>query len=257
MRNLIFVTTREYYKYNNLKNYTTIELQELVHTITTGKEFKDYDDKVKSILLRDFFAGKTSLEESDIQKARILEVFDLSDYEDFWVAWTKTPSRYFEVVSVNTDAGDTIIVAPCFAKKITDFEYKQECIGVFVKSFIERYSFQKDVRVYVIAHDKDLFEEETFRQMKTEDLVDGTALSKLLKNNVLSIYNIYGFQHIKSMCKMYQDFIVPFFSNNISASDFVKGATSFIEELNQEVTIPMEEMQGKLAGLYKDLFYNG
>lgn len=119
---------------------------------------------------------------------------------DVTLYWTDLNYTYkdLKILKREINSNNILYAVPCIPKdQIEDdleLEERQNYIGKIAEIVLHSY---QDIpcETFIIAHDLDIFEEESERIFEEEDLVAGTFLSKFIENYSFDLNHIYGFQH--------------------------------------------------------------
>ena len=120
---------------------------------------------------------------------------DCGNRNDVTLYWTKFTYKDLKILKREIDDNNILYAVPCIPKdQIEDgleHEERQNFIGKIAEIILQKY--QDKPEAFIIAHDLDIFEEESERVFEKEDLKVTSLLSKF--TDKYSFNHVYGFQH--------------------------------------------------------------
>lgn len=141
---------------------------------------------------------------SGVIKYDLTELFmnerDCGSRRDVTLFWRKCKytGKDLKILERRINDDNIIYAVPCIPKdQIEDgieLEERQNYIGKITEIVLQKYQ-DIPIETFIIAHDLDIFEEESERIFEKEDLVAETLLSKNLEKYSFKLNHIYGFQH--------------------------------------------------------------
>lgn len=123
----------------------------------------------------------------------------------------KYTDKDLKILKREINNGNILYAIPCIPVNNIDdgleleLSERQNYIGKIVDIIIKKYQ-EIPCEVYIIAHDRDIFEEEAERLFNEKDIIDSTFLAKIIEMYSINLKHIYGFQHtsgVKGYNKMY------------------------------------------------------
>lgn len=223
----IVLTTKKYYSF-----FYQLENSPDCDWVDFNKHFLDYFAHVNYTdptetydsqdILGDFFALKPDT--------------DNEAEEDFWAE-----DKLLKIIKFSNDNCELYIL-PCvpkyrletFSKNRLTRLQRQNYVGNYIKNILDgsSNSVVNKENLYVVVHDRDIFNDTVERIMTEEDVEEDSVLSELVSEDKLSPINIFGFKHAPTESEMFNTIMAFLDDHNLD-----KFLSSIIDTIETEQSI--------------------
>ena len=195
--NILIITTKRYYSFVHKFDNKNDE-DKIGEWLEFGNSLRKYIFNPKNInenanSIEDYLAAQTDFFATK-----------LDDFDEQELSFWEQDEPNVRILKLQIQ-DNLVYVLPCIPEfqiesregLMLNREQRQNYIGCIISDIIESFSSQmpNDCMLYVVAHDKDIFDQSVERVMLPSDLKDQSILGKLIEKNSVSIENIYGYQH--------------------------------------------------------------
>jgi len=187
--NIIIVTTKDYHLFYQKGNWNKRNCENVLSYITHHNKIYN-GDAIE--IARDFYG-----------KEKRMRKF-----------WTLERPRPIIKLLHKTCMGSEVYIMPCIPKYhielMSDYDdayqlnniARQDYLAAIIQDVLKLYNIIDD-NIYLVVHDRDIFNEEADRRAFMSDINKESLLYDYIEKEVISIDNIYGFQHVEDSSGIY------------------------------------------------------
>lgn len=231
---ILALSTRDYYDLVSSEKWEEVKCPKLA-TFISGL-YDNISDETEDEILQDFF----------IQD---------EEGERFWEENTK-PFSMIKRFAGNSDF--CIYIIPCIPRmhlegnmgKCKFLKTRHDYIGNYLHAIIEDNGGKVEPgNLFVAVHDLDIFLKNDERNLRVSDVEPKSELDSLIKNNILSPENIFGFQHENKQNSFYTLFNQKLGREELSSDvidNIIKRIRSTAGEKENKVFLTSQDSESKL-----------
>ena len=187
--NIIIVTTKDYHLFYQKGNWNKGNCESVLSYITHHNKMYN-GDAIE--IARDFYG-----------KEKRMRKF-----------WTLERPRPIIKLLHKACMGSEVFIMPCIPKYhielMSDYDdayqlnyiARQDYLAAIIQDVLKLYN-KIDDNIYLVVHDRDIFNEEADRRAFMSDINKESLLYDYIEKAVISIDNIYGFQHVEDSSGIY------------------------------------------------------
>lgn len=187
--NILIVTTKDYHLFYQNGDWNKSDCENVLSYITQHN--KKYNGDAIEIA-RDFYGKEKRMRKFwTLERPRpIIKLLHRTFMESEVFIMPCIPKYHIELMSDYDDAFQLNLLS------------RQDYLAAIIQDVLTQYN-RNDDNIYLVVHDRDIFNEEADRRAYMSDINKGSKLYDYVDKKIVSVDKIYGFQHVEDSSDIY------------------------------------------------------